>query len=102
MFFVKGGVYTSTSFTDLEPGTEEEYGPFDSYPEALEVWSARARQQIDICPHRLSIVSDGVTIQPEISVDRFGDRRVFRIDVGDVSDDQAAQLVNRVREALSA
>jgi len=55
MFKVEGGVYTNTSFQDLVPGTQEVYGPFDSYEEAYKTWSGKARANIDVCCHRLVI-----------------------------------------------
>lgn len=56
MFYVRGGVFTDTTFTEVTPGTEEEYGPFDTYEKALEEWKRRTfTQRLDICTHRMKI-----------------------------------------------
>ena len=54
-WWVERGIYPDRDFETLEPGTKEYYGPYDSYPAALEQWSAAARAKIDICCHRLRI-----------------------------------------------
>ena len=55
-FIVEGGVYTDMSFTTVTPGTEEYYGPFDSFDEASAVWKGRMFAKVDVCPHRLHII----------------------------------------------
>jgi hypothetical protein len=55
-FYVRGGVYCDTNFAEVEPGTDESYGPFDTREEAEKVWSGKARANIDTCCHRLVIV----------------------------------------------
>lgn len=55
-FMVRGGIYTDMTFTVVHPGTEEEYGPFDTYQEAADEWKGRMFAKVDICPHRLNIV----------------------------------------------
>lgn len=57
-FFVKGGEYTGTDFKTIVPGTEESYGPFSDYGQAYKVWEGRARAQMDICCHKLSIIKE--------------------------------------------
>lgn len=57
MYIVSGGIYTDTTFRTLEPNTQEKYGPFSTYNEAREKWSAAARQNLDICCHRLFITT---------------------------------------------
>ncbi len=55
-FIVEGGVFTSTDFVEIEPGTEEKYGPFDDYKLAKAAWiSGVFNSKIDICCHRLFI-----------------------------------------------
>lgn len=54
-YIVTGGVFTDTSFENVLVHTIERYGPFQTYDEALTVWSGKARAQIDICCHRLFI-----------------------------------------------
>lgn len=56
MYVVHGGVYTDTSFEELEPGTEECYGPFESYDAALNTWRGKMGWNIDNCMHRLFIL----------------------------------------------
>jgi hypothetical protein len=57
MYIVYGGVYTDTSFETLDPQTEEEYGPFDTYEEALAVWRGKMGWNVDNCCHRLRILN---------------------------------------------
>ena len=59
MFVVEGGIFKDTEFKVVESGTEECYGPFEKYCEAVDVWSSRARAKIDICCHRLFIRRKG-------------------------------------------
>ena len=55
-YLVQGGVYTDTDFETLVPGTEEVYGPFNSYDLALTAWKrAMFTQKLDICNHRVRI-----------------------------------------------
>lgn len=58
MYIVEGGVFTDTSFTKIEPGTEERYGPFLTYEDAEKAWSSYSRWKVDICTHRLNIRED--------------------------------------------
>ena len=54
-FYVVGGQYEDTTFLRLirrDPPS----GPFDTYEEALESWSGRARATIDIATVRYWIV----------------------------------------------
>ena len=55
MYIVKGGVYTDTNFKTLEPGTEEQYGPFDRRDEAVATWRSKMGWMIDTCCHRLFV-----------------------------------------------
>ena len=56
MFYVRGGIFCDTKFEKVEPGTEESYGPFDTYQEALDEWKRRTfTQKLDICTHRMFI-----------------------------------------------
>ena len=58
-FWVVGGEYTDTSFTRLVPGKpEERHGPFATYRDAYEVWSARARATIDDATVRFRIIEE--------------------------------------------
>lgn len=47
-WYVVGGRYTDTDFTQPVPGTKEErYGPFKSRREAIDVWRERAWATVD-------------------------------------------------------
>ena len=55
-FVVEGGVFTDTTFKQVEPGTEERYGPFENWNEACETWhEATFNTKLDTCCHRLLI-----------------------------------------------
>lgn len=56
MYMVYGGEYVDTQFEELIPTTEEEYGPFDTYEEALSKWRSRMGWNVDNCHHRLFIL----------------------------------------------
>ena len=54
-YYVKGGVHTGATFSELE--TTEKYGPFNTYNEALVEWRRKTfTQMLDNCYHRLYIV----------------------------------------------
>lgn len=55
MFIVTGGVFTDTNFTEIVEGTQEVYGPFDTYEQAVSVWRGRMGWNVDTCEHRLFI-----------------------------------------------
>ncbi len=57
-YMVSGGIYTDTTFTDLESGTEETYGPFPKYCDAFDVWNSGTRRNLDTCCHRLFITTE--------------------------------------------
>ena len=58
-FWVVGGEYTNTSFREVVPGKKEErLGPFATYDQAMEAWSARAWATVDDCNSRYHIVQD--------------------------------------------
>jgi len=51
-----GGVFTDTSFTVLEPGTEELHGPFPDEATATRAWRDAMRRKVDIATHRLFVM----------------------------------------------
>ena len=58
-YWVVGGDYTDTSFTALAPGAaEERHGPFATYRDAYDAWTALARRTIDFATVRYRIVAD--------------------------------------------
>ncbi len=56
IWVVWGGVFTDTSFTTLEPGTEELHGPFHDEAAANRVWQDEMRRKVDIATHRLFVM----------------------------------------------
>lgn len=50
-----GGIFTDTSFTTLEPGTEELHGPFHDEATALRAWREETQRKVDIATHRLFV-----------------------------------------------
>lgn len=56
LFFVWGGVFADADWRELEPGTEECYGPFNDVNTATRIWNEKARRNIDIAAHRLFVV----------------------------------------------
>lgn len=54
-FYIIGGIHTDTTFTEIVPGTEEEYGPFATRDEAVKVWRGKMGWKVDTCEHRLFI-----------------------------------------------
>lgn len=56
IYFVVGGIFTSTHFTALEPGGAELHGPFLSEHDAEEAWKTSTSRNFDICCHKLFIV----------------------------------------------
>ncbi|MFC0410840.1 DUF4170 domain-containing protein [Roseomonas elaeocarpi] len=57
LYFVWGGVFTDGAWTELEPNTEECYGPFHDPKVADRVWNEKARRNIDIAMHRLFVLT---------------------------------------------
>ena len=58
MYYVVGGRYTDTRFRELFEGTEERYGPFQTYEQAFAEWRGRMFQMIDDSHFRLFITQD--------------------------------------------
>lgn len=54
-YYVTGGVFTDETFTEVVPGTEESYGPFEQYSHAENVWRGKMGWNVDNCFHRLFI-----------------------------------------------
>lgn len=60
-YWVVGGEYADTSFTTLAPGKREDrLGPFESYNEALKVWSGRAWSTVDSAQTRYTLLTEDV------------------------------------------
>lgn len=55
-YWVVGGIYTDTRFTQvLGGGAETRLGPFDDYNQAKAVWRAKAMETVDDAHARFSI-----------------------------------------------
>jgi hypothetical protein len=58
-YWVVGGEYTDTAFTNVVAGTEEEHiGPFDTYEDAKGVWQTKAWSTVDTATRRYRIVEE--------------------------------------------
>ena len=56
-YWVIGGVYKNTDFTDIQNGySMEKYGPFESYNEAKKVWDKYSWKNVDDCFIRYTII----------------------------------------------
>jgi hypothetical protein len=58
-FWVIGGEYTDTRFSQLIDGTEQLFGPFGNQSEARAVWDKIASETRSIGTARYTIVQDG-------------------------------------------
>ncbi|NKC29374.1 DUF4170 domain-containing protein [Falsiroseomonas selenitidurans] len=61
IWVVWGGIFTDTSFTKLEAGTEELHGPFHDEATALRAWQDNMRRKVDIASHRLFVMEAKTT-----------------------------------------
>ncbi len=55
MYYVIGGEYTDTDFEEFKDGKGEEYGPFETYEKAEEIWRKHSWLNVDTCNCRFSI-----------------------------------------------
>lgn len=61
---VIGGIFIDTTFTEVIKGTEQHFGPFDTYEEARRMWHRHTfTQLLDNCYHRLSVIKIEEPIQ---------------------------------------
>ncbi|WP_028466491.1 MULTISPECIES: DUF4170 domain-containing protein [Nisaea] len=60
-FWVIGGEYTDTRFSQLIDGTEKMFGPFGDQSEARQVWDRIASETRSICTARFTIVQEGAS-----------------------------------------
>lgn len=59
-YWVIGGEYTDTSFTDIAGGgAAEEHGPFSDYEEARKQWAALSMANVDNAHYRYNVVKKG-------------------------------------------
>jgi hypothetical protein len=56
LWFVWGGIFTDSTWRDLEAGTEELHGPFHDLPTAERVWRDEMRRRVDTAQHRLFVI----------------------------------------------
>jgi len=58
-YWVVGGEYRDTSFSEMAQGkSEERHGPFQSYEEAHRKWAERAWATVDDANSRFRIVTE--------------------------------------------
>jgi len=56
-YWIVGGIYQNTDFTDLIEGCElERYGPFNSYDKAKKEWDKISWMNVDNCNVRYVIL----------------------------------------------
>lgn len=57
-YYVEGGVFTDFHFKEIVIGSEEIYGPFDTYTEAYNAWYSSVWKNVDNGRHRLRILEE--------------------------------------------
>ncbi len=57
-YYVFGGVFADTGWSQVTAGTAELYGPFDSLDAAEEVWRGRAFATVDDAHARFQVVKE--------------------------------------------
>lgn len=55
-YYVYGGEYTDTTFTQCSEKTRELYGPYDYYEHANAIWRARSFANVDNCHYRFAVL----------------------------------------------
>jgi hypothetical protein len=56
LWFVWGGVFTDSTWQDVEPGSEECHGPIHDAATAERVWRDETRRRVDTAQHRLFVI----------------------------------------------
>jgi hypothetical protein len=56
LFFLWGGVFTDSRWEEIEPGTEQSFGPFHDAATAERVWRDEMRRNVDQAMHRLFVI----------------------------------------------
>lgn len=56
LYFIWGGIFTDSRWDELEPGTEESFGPFHDAATAERVWRDHMRRRVDSAMHRLFVI----------------------------------------------
>jgi hypothetical protein len=98
MFMVSGGVFTDMSFTEVEAGKAEVYGPFETREEAVNVWRGKMGLQIDTCEHRLFLTKVPAA-NPCAEIDMS--RKFRRLDFVTILDGPYAGEKGRIYDVLS-
>ena len=57
-FWVVGGEYKDTRFSELMDGTQKMYGPFESYDKARANWQSQAEATRSNCHMRFTIAQE--------------------------------------------
>lgn len=58
-FWVVGGEYKDTRFSEVKDGTQKMFGPFDSYEKARSKWQVQAEATRSNCHMRFTIAQEG-------------------------------------------
>lgn len=77
-YFVVGGRYSDTSFTNLLAADPTE-GPLDSYEDAVEVWRAASMQHVDEAFVRYLVVQAPTAEEAQTHTEESTDRPASRI-----------------------
>ena len=56
LYFIWGGIFTDSRWEEIEPGTEESFGPFHDAATAERVWRDEMRRRVDNAMHRLFVI----------------------------------------------
>lgn len=97
-FWVVGGEFTDTTFTELIPGTQERYGLFSSYDNAYKEWKAKTGWKVDNCHHRLFIkeTNDMSSYKSDLfETPYFNDTIVLKVSQIWLKDGQVEKIVNK-------
>jgi hypothetical protein len=56
LWFVWGGVFTDSTWQDIEPGSEQCFGPVHDAATAERIWRDETRRRVDTAQHRLFVI----------------------------------------------
>ncbi|MBR0662591.1 DUF4170 domain-containing protein [Neoroseomonas oryzicola] len=56
LYFVWGGIFTDSTWQELEAGTEQCFGPYHDAATAERVWRDETRRMVDTAQHRLFVL----------------------------------------------
>ena len=56
LWFVWGGIFTDSTWKELEAGSEECHGPYHDLATAERIWRDEMRRRVDTAQHRLFVI----------------------------------------------